>query len=86
MEAQEKRSPLKSAIEKHKEFWDVSEQDYDHWLGPAPKREFNSNCWHSSWRWFYDYAGGMICDVCCFKAFVIFVKAYFTSALRLNPS
>lgn len=36
--------------------------DYDRWLGPAPKREFNSNRWHFAWRWFFDYAGGMIGD------------------------
>ena len=40
----------------------VSEQDYDMWLGAAPKRPFNSNRFHYLWRWFYDYAGGMICD------------------------
>ena len=27
-------------------------------------------------------AGGMICDVCCLKAFGIFLKAYLTSAFR----
>ena len=30
--------------------------------GPAPKRPFNPNRFHWSWRWFYDYGGGMICD------------------------
>jgi len=40
----------------------VSEADYDRWLGAAPKRPFNSNRWHFSWRWFLDYGGGMICD------------------------
>lgn len=40
----------------------VSDADYDLWLGPAPKRPFNSNRWHYNWRWFYDYGGGMICD------------------------
>jgi predicted dehydrogenase len=36
--------------------------DYDMWLGPAPKRAFNPNRFHYKWRWFYDFAGGMICD------------------------
>lgn len=36
--------------------------DYDLWLGPAPKTPFNSNRFHYQWRWFYDYAGGMLCD------------------------
>jgi predicted dehydrogenase len=38
------------------------EADYDMWLGAAPKRPFNPNRFHYQWRWFYDYAGGMICD------------------------
>lgn len=36
--------------------------DYDMWLGPAPKRPFNRNRFHSSFRWFFDYAGGMVGD------------------------
>lgn len=36
--------------------------DYDMWLGPAPLRPFNSNRFHYQWRWFFDYAGGMLCD------------------------
>jgi predicted dehydrogenase len=32
--------------------------DYDMWLGPAPKRPFNSKRFHSNWRWFYDYGCG----------------------------
>lgn len=32
--------------------------DYDVWLGPAPKREFNPLRFHSNWRWFFDYGGG----------------------------
>lgn len=32
--------------------------DYDMWLGPAPKRPFNRNRFHSRWRWFYDYGTG----------------------------
>jgi predicted dehydrogenase len=32
--------------------------DYDMWLGPAPKRPFNRNRFHSRWRWFFDYGCG----------------------------
>jgi predicted dehydrogenase len=35
---------------------------YDQWLGPAPKRPFNINRFHFSFRWFYDYAGGLMTD------------------------
>jgi predicted dehydrogenase len=36
--------------------------NYDMWLGAAPRRPFNPNRFHWSWRFFYDYGGGMICD------------------------
>ena len=44
--------------------------DWDMWLGPAPKRPFNRNRWgvdpddrwFSHFRWFWDYAGGMMTD------------------------
>lgn len=36
--------------------------DYDMWLGPAPQREFNPHRFHGSWRWFFDYASGMVGD------------------------
>jgi predicted dehydrogenase len=29
--------------------------DYDVWLGPAPKRPFNQNRFHYTWRFFWDY-------------------------------
>ena len=32
--------------------------NYDMWLGPAPKRAFNANRFHHSWRWFWDYGTG----------------------------
>jgi predicted dehydrogenase len=38
------------------------EVNYDLWLGPAPKRPFNSNRFHYQWRWFFDYASGMVGD------------------------
>jgi predicted dehydrogenase len=44
--------------------------DWDMWLGPAPKRPFNENRfgvdpndrWFAHFRWFWDYAGGMMTD------------------------
>jgi predicted dehydrogenase len=36
--------------------------DYDMWLGPAPKRPFNKNRYHFTFRWFWDYAGGLMTD------------------------
>lgn len=44
--------------------------DWDMWLGPAPRRPFNANRfgvdpedkYFSSFRWFWDYAGGMMTD------------------------
>jgi predicted dehydrogenase len=42
--------------------------DWDMWLGPAPMRRFNQNRFGvhpdrwSSFRWFWDYAGGMMTD------------------------
>jgi predicted dehydrogenase len=51
-----------------------SNLDWDIWLGPAPKRPYNANRfgydierpdyprWFSNFRWFWDYAGGMMTD------------------------
>ncbi|MDT0690392.1 Gfo/Idh/MocA family oxidoreductase [Salegentibacter sp. F188] len=36
--------------------------DYDMWLGPAPDRPFNENRFHFDFRWFWDYAGGLMTD------------------------
>ena len=36
--------------------------DYKQWLGPAPMRKFNSNRFHFNFRWFWDYAGGLMTD------------------------
>lgn len=36
--------------------------NYDLWLGPAPKRPFNPNRFHFQFRWFWDYAGGLMTD------------------------
>jgi predicted dehydrogenase len=45
-----------------------SELDWEMWLGPAPQRRFNQNRFgvneksFSYFRWFWDYAGGMMTD------------------------
>jgi predicted dehydrogenase len=36
--------------------------DYKTWLGPAPMRPFNKNRFHFTFRWFWDYAGGLMTD------------------------
>lgn len=36
--------------------------DYPMWLGPAPARPFNPNRFHGDFRWFWDYAGGLMTD------------------------
>ena len=39
--------------------------DWDFWLGPAPKREFNTNRFLFNWRYFWDTGGGILTDFCC---------------------
>ncbi|MFW5726635.1 MAG: Gfo/Idh/MocA family protein, partial [bacterium] len=39
-----------------------AEVDYKMWLGPAPERPFNENRFHGTFRYFWDYAGGMMTD------------------------
>ncbi|WP_257666296.1 Gfo/Idh/MocA family protein [Parapedobacter tibetensis] len=36
--------------------------DYTRWLGPAKQRPFNPNRFHFEFRWFWDYAGGLMTD------------------------
>ncbi len=36
--------------------------DYDRWLGPAAKKPFNKNRFHYEFRWYWDYAGGLMTD------------------------
>ncbi len=36
--------------------------DYSMWLGPAPKRPYNASRSHFHFRWFWDYAGGLMTD------------------------
>jgi predicted dehydrogenase len=39
--------------------------NYDFWLGPAPKRPYNPNRSHYSFRYFWDYSGGVFIDFWC---------------------
>ncbi|NIG55298.1 Gfo/Idh/MocA family protein [Chitinophaga sp. Cy-1792] len=36
--------------------------DYKTWLGPAATRPFNPNRFHFNFRWYWDYAGGLMTD------------------------
>lgn len=36
--------------------------DYKRWIGPATMRPFNTNRFHFTFRWFWDYAGGLMTD------------------------
>ncbi|MEW6160982.1 MAG: Gfo/Idh/MocA family oxidoreductase, partial [Verrucomicrobiota bacterium] len=36
--------------------------DWDFFLGPAPKVPFNKNRFVNTYRWFWDYGGGMVTD------------------------
>lgn len=37
-----------------------SEQEWDKWLGPAPKIRYNRNRTYYNFRWFFDYSGGQL--------------------------
>ncbi len=49
-------------LERHQDGNPPPGVDYDFWLGPAPKRPFNPNRFHYNFRWFWDYAGGLMTD------------------------
>ncbi len=36
--------------------------NYKQWLGPATTRPFNASRFHFNFRWFWDYAGGLMTD------------------------
>lgn len=42
-----------------------AELDYNFWQGPAPKREYNPNRSHFTFRYFWDYSGGDFMDFWC---------------------
>lgn len=46
--------------------------DYDFWLGPAPKRPYNPNRSHFTYRFFWDYSGGDFIDFWCHITDVVY--------------
>lgn len=48
------------------------ELDYDFWLGPAPERPYNPNRSHYTYRYFWDYSGGIFIDFWCHYADVAY--------------
>jgi predicted dehydrogenase len=54
------------------------ELDYEFWLGPAPKRAYNPNRSHFTYRYFWDYSSGAFIDFWCHFADV----AYWALDLR----
>jgi predicted dehydrogenase len=40
-----------------------SDLDYEMWLGPAPKRQYNPNRALYHFRWFWDYSGGQMTNL-----------------------
>jgi predicted dehydrogenase len=38
----------------------MTEEEWDMWLGPAPKVPYNKNRTYYNFRWFYDYSGGQL--------------------------
>ena len=42
-----------------------AELDYEFWLGPAPKRPYNPQRSHFTYRYFWDYSGGALIDFWC---------------------
>lgn len=38
----------------------ISEQEWDQWLGPAPKVPYHRNRTYYNFRWFYNYSGGQL--------------------------
>jgi predicted dehydrogenase len=46
--------------------------DYDFWLGPAPKRPYNPNRCHHTYRYFWDYSGGVFVDFWCHITDVVY--------------
>jgi predicted dehydrogenase len=48
------------------------ELNYDFWLGPAPKRAYNPNRAHRSYRYFWDYSSGVFIDFFCHITDVVY--------------
>lgn len=53
-------SQLRSSIGHQKPSSPPAYLDFDLWLGPAPKREYQANLLPGIWRWWYDFGAGDI--------------------------
>jgi len=61
-----------------------AELDYDFWLGPAPKRAYNPNRSHFSYRYFWDYSGGQFIDFWCHYSDVAYWALELTDPLTVS--
>jgi len=50
------------AIGREKPATPPSQLDWDFWLGPAAKTDYTANRCHKNFRWFFNTAGGQVCD------------------------
>jgi len=60
--------------------------DYDFWLGPAPKRPFNPNRSHFSYRYFWDYSGGVFIDFWCHYSDVAYWALDLTAPITVSAT
>jgi predicted dehydrogenase len=60
-----KTSPTRTRFDNPPDGEPPATLDYDFWLGPAPKRPYNPNRSHYSFRYFWDYSGGVFIDFWC---------------------
>ncbi len=60
--------------------------DWDLWLGPAPKRPFNKNRFLFNFRWFWDYAGGVLSDMGCHIMDLVHWSMQATAPLSVTSS
>ncbi|MEN8229071.1 MAG: Gfo/Idh/MocA family oxidoreductase [Bacteroidota bacterium] len=50
--------------------------DWDMWLGPAPYEEYTPVRCHGSFRYFFDYSGGVFGDFWCHIADIVFMSLH----------
>ncbi|MBN2329458.1 MAG: Gfo/Idh/MocA family oxidoreductase [Candidatus Omnitrophica bacterium] len=60
-----KTSDAKKGIGSPENGFPPAELDYDMWLGPAPKQPYNPNRSHFTFRYFWDFSGGIFIDFWC---------------------
>jgi predicted dehydrogenase len=62
------------------------ELDYNFWLGPAPKRDYNPNRSHFNFRYFWDYSGGDFMDFWCHITDVVYWALDLTAPVTVSAS